>query len=62
MGLNRFEKLICIQKDMNADKYCEILQDGVVKSCEKLEIKEAERIFQQDSDPKHTSKKIIEWF
>ena len=34
-----------------------ILEDGVVESFETLEIEEEERIFQQDNDPKHTSKR-----
>ena len=31
---------------MNADQYCEILEDGVVESFEILEMVEEERIFQ----------------
>ena len=42
---------------MDAVQYCEILEDGVVESFEKLEAEEEEKIFQQDNDPKHTSKK-----
>ena len=42
---------------MDAVQYCEILEDGVVESFEKLEVAEEERIFQQDNDPKHTSKR-----
>ena len=34
---------------------------GVVESFETLEIEE-ERIFQQDNNPKHTSKKAQQWF
>ena len=30
---------------------------GMVESFEKLEMEKEERIFQQDNDPKHTSKK-----
>ena len=41
---------------MNAEQYCAILEDGMVESFEKLEMEE-ERIFQQDNDPKHTSKR-----
>ena len=42
---------------MDGGQYCEILDGGVVESFEKLEMAEEERMFQQDNDPKHTSKK-----
>ena len=42
---------------MDAVQYFEILEDGVVESFEKSEVAEEERIFQQDNDPKHTSKR-----
>ena len=38
------------------------INDGVVESFEKLEMKEGERYFQQDNDPKHTSLKATQWF
>jgi len=51
-----------VQGIMNADQYCDILEGGVVESFEKLEMPEGERMFQQDNDPKHTSKKATQWF
>ena len=57
MGWNGVGKLTEVEEKMDAVQYCEILGDGVVESFEKLEVEEEERIFQQDNDPKHTSKK-----
>ena len=62
MGWNGVGKLTEVQGNMDAQQYCEILEDGVVESFEKLEMEEEERIFQQDNDPKHTSKKATQWF
>jgi hypothetical protein len=62
MGWNGVGKLVEVQGKMNAEQYCEILEDGMVESFEKLEMEEGERIFQQDNDPKHTSKRAQKWF
>ena len=55
MGWNRVGKLVVVHRKMNAEQYCEILEDGMEESFEKLEMEE-ECYFQQDNDPKHTSK------
>ena len=62
MGWNGVGKLTEVQGIMNAQQYCDILDDGLAESFEKLEVPEEERIFQQDNDPKHTSKKATQWF
>ena len=40
MSWNRKGMLIEMQRKINADHYCEILDDGVAESFEKLEIEE----------------------
>ena len=62
MGWNGVGMLIEVIGKINADQYCQILGDGVMESFEKLEMDEGERYFQQDNDPKHTSRKATEWF
>ena len=57
MGWNGVGKLVEVQGTMDAEQYCDILDEGVVESFEKLGLEEEERIFQQDNDLKHTSKK-----
>jgi hypothetical protein len=47
---------------MDAEQYCEILEDKLVESFETLEMEEGEHYFQQDHDPKETSKKANKWF
>ena len=62
IGWNGVGKLTEVQGIMDAKQYCEILEDGLVESFEELEMEEEERIFQQDNDPKHTSKRATQWF
>jgi len=47
---------------MNAEQYCKILEHGLDESFEKLEMTEGERIFQEDNNPKYTSKQADQWF
>ena len=61
MGWNWVGMLIEVEGRMDADKYCQILDEGVVESFEKLEM-EGEQYFQQDNNPKHTSRKAQQWF
>lgn len=54
--------LVEVQGNMNAERYCEILDEGLVESFEKLEMAEGERYFQQDNEPKHVSGRATTWF
>lgn len=62
MGWNGVGKLVEVEGIMDARQYCDILDEGVVESFEKLDMEEGERYFQQDNDPKHTSKLATTWF
>ena len=62
MGWNGVGMLIEVEGKMDADQYCQILDEGVVESFEKLEMEEGEQYFQQDNDPKHASWKAQKWF
>ena len=46
---------------MNAAQYCEILDEEVVESFEKLEMEEKEQYFQQDNNLKHISQQATTW-
>ena len=61
MRWNGVGKLVEVQGKMNAEQYCEILENGMVESFEKLDM-EDECYFQQDNDPKHTSHYATQWF
>ncbi|KAG5718997.1 hypothetical protein E4T56_gene20365, partial [Termitomyces sp. T112] len=54
---NRVKKLVeMVEIIMNAEQYCEILDDRAKESFEKLEMEEGACYFQQDNDTKHNSK------
>jgi hypothetical protein len=54
--------LIEVEGKMDADQYCQILDESVVESFEKLEMEEDKQYFQQDNSPKHISQKAQKWF
>ena len=45
MGWNGMGKLIKVQENMDTQQYCDILDNGLEESFEKLEMEEGERIF-----------------
>ena len=61
MGWNGVGQLAEIEERMNADQYVSILEDHMLLSLEESGIPVEEVIFQQDNDPKHTSKKAKKW-
>jgi transposase len=61
MGWNGVGHLAEVEGRMDADQYVSILEDHMLPSLEESGISEEEVIFQQDNDPKHTSKKAKNW-
>ena len=62
MGWNGAGILSEVEGKMDAKQYINILEGGLLESAQKLEISEGDLIFQQDNDPKHTSKLAQKWF
>lgn len=54
--------LDCITGIMKSENYQEILERNVLPSVRKLGLSRRSWVFQQDNDPKHTSKSTREWF
>lgn len=62
MGWNGVGILTEVEGKMDAKQYVDILERGLLESVEKLEMNSEAFYFQQDNDPKHTSKKAFKWF
>jgi DDE superfamily endonuclease/Transposase len=61
MGWNGVGQLVEVEGRMDADQYVDILDNHLVPSLEESGIPVERCIFQQDNDPKHTSRKAKNW-
>jgi transposase len=62
MGWEGVGRLAEVEGKMNADQYVSILEDNLLPSMEESGFSAKDVIFQQDNDPKHTSRKATKWF
>jgi hypothetical protein len=57
-----FGRLVRVDGIMNAEKYCQILEEGLLGTLRDYNIAAESIWFQQDNDPKHTSHRAEDWF
>jgi len=61
MGWEGVGDLAEVEGRMDANQYVDILENHLLPSMEESGVPEEDVIFQQDNDPKHTSKKAKKW-
>ena len=61
LGWESVGRLAEVEGKMNAEQYVDILENNLLPSMEESGISLEDVIFQQDNDPKHTSKRAKEW-
>jgi transposase len=61
MGWNGVGQLVEVEGRMDANQYVDILENHLLPSMEESGISPEDLIFQQDNDPKHTSRTAQEW-
>jgi transposase len=61
MGWEGVGRLAEVEGRMDADQYVDILKKNLLPCLEESDIPMEDLIFQQDNDPKHTSKKAKKW-
>ena len=57
-----FGRLVRVEGNMDAVQYCRILEEGLLGTLDDHDIDRSTAYFQQDNDPKHTSKRAKAWF
>ena len=61
LGWEGVGRLVEVEGKMNTEQYVDILENNLLPSMKESGISLEDVIFQQDNDPKHTSKRAKEW-
>lgn len=57
-----FGRLVRVEGNMNRFQYANILEEGLLGTLRDQHLRRSQMLFQQDNDPKHTSKFVQAWF
>lgn len=57
-----FGQLVLVEGGMNAEKFCLVLEEGLLSTLEDQNLHPSDYYFQQDTNPRHTSKHAKKWF